>query len=132
MTKKYPFTFTEPLNAIISMDVNDLERAIKFYTEILGFELSFLDAKEYGWVELSSYVDGLMVGLSQTEIKIKPSSTVFMMNVEDSDKAKAYLDSKGVKTTEIRDVPNLVSLFEFFDSEGNMIQMAGKPRIKVS
>ena len=36
--------------------------------------------------------------------------------------------TKGVETTEIRDLPGLVSLFEFYDSEGNMISIAGKPR----
>ena len=110
------------------MDVNDLDRAIDFYSKILGFEPHFLEAKEMGWVELTTYVEGLLIGLNLTEDEIKPSSTGFLMSIEDCDAAKEYLDSKGVETTEIRDLPGLVSLFEFYDSEGNMISIAGKPR----
>ena len=126
--KKFPIAFSEPLNGIISMDVNDLDRAIDFYSKILGFEPHFLEAKEMGWVELTTYVEGLLIGLNLTEDEIKPSSTGFLMSIEDCDAAKEYLDSKGVETTEIRDLPGLVSLFEFYDSEGNIISIAGKPR----
>jgi len=126
--KKFPIEFSEPLNGVISMDVNDLDRAMDFYVNILGFEPSFLEAKEMGWVELDTYVEGLLIGLNLTEDEIQPSSTVFLMSIEDCDPAKEYLDSKGVKTTDIRDLPGLVSLFEFYDSEGNIISIAGKPR----
>jgi predicted enzyme related to lactoylglutathione lyase len=127
---KYPFAYSEPLTAYVSMDVNDMDRAIKFYTEVLGYEVSFLEAKEMGWVEIRSYAEGFVIGLSLVEEKVEKSSTVLMLGIEDCDETKAYLESKGVKTTEIRDIPKLVSLFEFFDTEGNMIQVAGKPRVK--
>ena len=126
--KEFPITFSEPLNGIVSMDVNDLDRAIDFYSRILGFEPSFVEAKEMGWVEIDTYVEGLLIGLNLTEEEIKPSSTGFLMSIENCDAAKEYLDAKGVKTTEIRDIPDMVSLFEFYDSEGNMISLAGKPR----
>jgi len=51
------------------------------------------------------------------------------ISVEDIEATKNYLDSKSVYTTEIRDLPDLVSLFDMKDSEGNLIQFIGKPRI---
>ena len=44
--KKFLITFSKPLNGIISIDFNDIDRSIDFYTNILGFIPSFLEAKD--------------------------------------------------------------------------------------
>ena len=131
MTKTYPFEFSKGEDKFyISLDVADFDRAKKFYQEIFNFEIAFDAGKEVGWCELELPVKGMKLGLSYSENKeVKPSSTTMAMCVEDIEATKKYLDSKSVFTTEIRDLPDLVSLFDMKDSEGNLIQFIGKPRI---
>ena len=131
MTKTYPFEFSKDEDLFyISMDVSDFDRAKKFYQEIFNFEITFDAGKEVGWCELELPVKGIKLGLSYSENrKVKPGSTTMAMCVEDIEATKQYLDSKSVFTTEIRDLPDLVSLFDMKDSEGNLIQFIGKPRI---
>ena len=52
------------------------------------------------------------------------------MEVADLEKAKAYLTSKGVETTEIMDVFGMVSYFGMEDSEGNNLQIVSDPRVE--
>jgi predicted enzyme related to lactoylglutathione lyase len=52
------------------------------------------------------------------------------MEVEDLEGAKDYLAGKGVETTEIVDVPGMVSYFSLEDSEGNKLQIVSDPRIE--
>ena len=73
---------------------------------------------------------GIKIGLNYNENKkVKPGSTTLGINVEDIDATKQYFDSKSIYTTEINDIPDMVSLFDIKDSEGNIIQIIGKPRI---
>ena len=131
MTKTYPFEFSKGEDVFyISMDVADFDRAKKFYQDIFNFEITFDAGKEVGWCELELPVKGIKLGLSYNENKeVKPGSTTMAISVEDIEATKKYLDSKSVYTTEIRDLPDLVSLFDMKDSEGNLIQFIGKPRI---
>jgi predicted enzyme related to lactoylglutathione lyase len=127
---KYPFEFSKEDVIYISMDVADFERAKKFYQDIFNFEITFDAGKEVGWCELELPIKRIKLGLNYNENKeIKPGSTSLGISVEDIEATKKYLDSKSVYTTEIRDLPDLVSLFDMKDSEGNLIQFIGKPRI---
>ena len=131
MTKTYPIEFSKGEDVFyISLDVADFDRAKKFYQEIFNFEITFDAGKDVGWCELELPVKGIKLGLNYSENKvIKPGSTTMAINVEDIEATKQYLDSKSVFTTKIRDLPDLVSLFDMKDSEGNLIQFIGKPRI---
>ena len=131
MTKKYPFEFSKGEDIFyVSLDVADFDRAKKFYQDIFNFEITFDAGKEVGWCELELPVKGIKIGLNYSENKeVKPGSTSLGICVEDIEATKQYLDSKSVYTTKIRDVPDLVSLFDMKDSEGNLIQFIGKPRI---
>ena len=59
-----------------------------------------------------------------------PEYVRMMMNVEDIEATKAYLDGKGVETTDYTDIPSIVTYFYMKDSEGNTIQIVSQPRIK--
>jgi predicted enzyme related to lactoylglutathione lyase len=50
-----------------------------------------------------------------------------MLEVEDINEAKKYIEAKGVKTTEITTVPDMVSYFDIKDSEVNGIQIVSTP-----
>jgi|ETNmetMinimDraft_2_1059921.scaffolds.fasta_scaffold466037_1 predicted enzyme related to lactoylglutathione lyase len=52
------------------------------------------------------------------------------MDEEDLEGAKAYLEGKGVVTTEIVDAPGMVSYFGLVDSEGNQLQIVSDPRVE--
>ena len=131
MTKTYPIEFSKGEDLLyIALDVIDYDRAKKFYQEIFNFEITFDAGNEVGWCELELPVKGIKLGLNYHENnKIKPGSTTLGINVEDIEATKKYLDSKSVYTSEIRDQPDLISIFDMKDSEGNIIQFLGKPRI---
>jgi len=52
------------------------------------------------------------------------------ISVLDLEEAKKILDEKGVETSEIIDVPDMISMFDIKDPEGNKIAFLGLPRIK--
>ncbi|MHA1232131.1 MAG: hypothetical protein ACTSPQ_15965 [Candidatus Helarchaeota archaeon] len=57
-------------------------------------------------------------------------SGTLTMEVENMDIAKKYLEDKGIGTSEIVDLPNMVSFFNVKNTEGNRIQIVSEPRIK--
>ena len=59
-----------------------------------------------------------------------PRDAAFSLSVKDLEVTKKYLESKKVKTAEIRDIPNMVSLMDCWDPFGNQILMISEPRIK--
>ena len=131
MTKTYPIEFSKGEDLLyIALDVTDFDRAKKFYQEIFNFKITFDAGNEIGWCELELPVKGIKLGLNYNEDnEIKHGSTTLGISVEDIDATKQYLDSKSVYTSEIRDQPDLISIFDMKDSEGNIIQFIGKPRI---
>ena len=131
MTKTYPIEFSKGEDLLyVALDVADFDRAKKFYQDIFNFEITFDAGKEIGWCELELPVKGIKLGLNYKENnEVKPGSTTLGISVEDIDATKKYLNSKSVNTTEIRDLPDLISIFDMKDSEGNIIQFIGKPRI---
>ena len=131
MTKNYPIKFSKGEDILyVALDVADFDRAKKFYQDIFNFEITFDGGKDIGWCELELPIKKIKLGLNYNKDKeVKPGSTTLGINVEDIDATKKYLDSKAVYTTKIRDLPDLISIFDMKDSEGNIIQFIGKPRI---
>ncbi|UCE13849.1 MAG: VOC family protein [Candidatus Heimdallarchaeota archaeon] len=112
-------------------DVSDIERAKKFYNETFGFEIAWEGGTEVGWCELALPVNGAKLGLNlKREGDITPGSGTLTFDVTNLDATKSYLESKDVKTTEITDIPEMVSYFDCYDSEGNRIQIVSEPRVK--
>ncbi len=111
--------------------VTDFGRARKFYGDVLGFNIAWDMGDDVGWIEYALPVKGAKIGLNLvTEGKVKPSSAKLTLDVTDIEKMKDYLTSKGVKTDEITDIPNMVSYFNIKDPDGNPIQIVAEPRIK--
>jgi len=42
--------YRKPFNVTASLKVKNIERAARFYTEILGFERGWHDALDMGWL----------------------------------------------------------------------------------
>lgn len=105
--------------------VSDLDDAIKFYTEILGFTLRSC-YKEMGWAELSG-PGGCDLGLAQANPKsdLKAgTNAVPTITVDDIVKARNDFLKKGVTLMgDIMEVPGHVKLQTFVDKDGNTFQL---------
>jgi len=110
--------------------VDDLLRAKEFYTKTFNFEVGWYLSPEVGWCEIK-LPGSSSVGLNTRDPKAKrePSWGILTIEVENLDETHAYLAKKGLKPTEIVDVPQMVSYFNIKDTEENTVQIVGDPRI---
>ncbi|MBY9000262.1 MAG: VOC family protein [Candidatus Heimdallarchaeota archaeon] len=112
--------------------VKDLERAKKFYEDVFEFEVAWYEGPEIGWCEFHLPTTKSRLGLnaSRKDEELQKNNGVLTLDVENLEESKKYLESKGIKTSDIIDNPNNVSFFNLEDSEGNKIQIVGDPRVK--
>lgn len=120
--------YSYPKSALVTLHVNDMDRAIKFYQDVFGFQVSWTDARQLGWVEITTHLDGLFIGLNESVHGLAENQTAFTINVSNLKETKDYLDSKGVDTTKIEEFTGMIAMFFFVDSEGNRIAMASSSR----
>jgi|688.fasta_scaffold357685_1 predicted enzyme related to lactoylglutathione lyase len=111
--------------SLIWIVVSDLEAAIQFYTETLGFKLHSKN-NEYGWAELQG-ANGCRLGLGQQNpmMELKAgANAVVTITVPDIVKAREELSKKGVRLVgEIMDIPGEVRLQSMEDEDGNSMQL---------
>lgn len=115
----------------LAIYVSDMERAKRFYTEILGFKISAELGPNLCFLESTSdnihiYLQG---GNKPTSIDKKTCRLSFFLQAEKSaSETYAFLKSAGVKL--LQTAPELVgddtSCFQFEDPDGNIIEVAGK------
>lgn len=115
----------------LAVYVTDLERAKKFYTEILGFKVSadlgptlcFLKSK-------SGNIDIYMAGGNKpASIDNQTSRLSFFLRTEKpASEVHAILKNAGVEL--LQDAPEYVGdatyCFQFKDPDGNIVEVAGK------
>jgi CreA protein len=111
-----PFEYDDAL--VISIGVSNLERSIDWYRDMLGFELVYkLD--EYGWGEVRSRLNGVTIGLGQSE-EPNVKGAVPTWSVKDIAAARSYLESRGVRFDgDTQQVGEMVKLATFYDPDGN-------------
>jgi predicted enzyme related to lactoylglutathione lyase len=118
---KPPFEYAR--NVVISVNVSDLERSIAWYEEALGFEVSD-KLEQYGWCEMRTPIDGLYVGLGQTEEQQKGGTTP-TFSVKDIHAAKRHIESHGGRFEgEPYEIEGMVKLVTFYDPDGNPWMLA--------
>ena len=106
----------------LALSVSDLEAAVEWYQDTLGFEMLY-KVDEIGWCELQSSVEGVNVGLSQVE-ELSPGGTTPTFGVADIEASKAVLVAKGVRIDgDIVDYPDMVRLLTFYDPDGNSLML---------
>jgi len=116
----------------LAIYVTDLRKAKKFYTEVLGFELTaelgpklcFLKSRSGS---INIYLEG---GKKQNSIDSQTCRLSFFLQAEKSaSKTYATLKAAGVKL--LQETPELVgddtACFQFEDLDGNIVEVAGKP-----
>jgi predicted enzyme related to lactoylglutathione lyase len=126
-TTTAPIDYADHLT--ISIGVRDLEQAIAWYREMLGFELIYkLD--DMGWCEIKTSMNGVSIGLGQNE-EPKTEGTTPVFGVKDIDAARSHLESNGVRFDgETQVIPDMVKLATFYDPDGNpwMLAESNMPR----
>ena len=104
----------------LSLPVSNLEEAIKWYQEKLGFELIYR-LNELGWCEMSSPVARVNVGLSEVE-EPNPGGATPTFGVDDMEAAKAALNNMGIRIDgDIITIEGMVKLLTFYDQDENSL-----------
>lgn len=112
---------------LIQIGVEDLDRAIAFYTEVLGFELTER-RDDLRFAHLDTNVPGLQIGLNAVPAPKGSGSIVLNISVADVAAARATLTARGVIFTgETVVIPGKVALAPFADPDGNVLRLAGPP-----
>lgn len=106
-----------------AVGVTDFDAAIKWYQQVLGFELIFrLD--DAGWAEMKTPTANLHLGLTVKEKVDVGGGAIVTFGVHDVDNARKELEAHKVKMEDMVEVPGMVKLFTFFDPDGNALMMA--------
>jgi catechol 2,3-dioxygenase-like lactoylglutathione lyase family enzyme len=123
----------------IGIAVNDMQRAVKFYTEVLGMSVAKLNRDDMGdklnRADLRSGDD--MVVLFQRPHAVEKNALkeegathqAFLVSNEDFERAAKNMKDWGVKVYDIPTVERPSGRgFYFFDSEGNLLQLYAPPK----
>ncbi|MGC1878101.1 MAG: VOC family protein [Rhabdochlamydiaceae bacterium] len=108
--------------------VNDLKKAVKFYTETVGLKLNTLD-EQFGWAELEGNDGGARIGIAQmkpnSEDGVEPGqNAILTFTVLNLEEAIADLLKKSAKLLgDIQVVPGHVKLQMVADVDGNRFQL---------
>ena len=97
--------------------VRDLERALAFYTEKLGFEELYRDG-EGGWIRLGR--DGAELALAETP---EPTGAVLAVEVDDVKAEASRLREEGVEVGIVLEIPGAIRLLDVYDPDGNRVQL---------
>jgi len=86
---------------------------------------------EVGWTEFELPGDSPHLGLNAVleGEEYEEDSGTFTIQVKNLEETKNFLEEQDVDTTEITDIPALVSYFNITDPEGNRVQIVSDPRI---
>lgn len=104
----------------VSMPVADLDRAIGWYQDVLGFELQYR-MDDIGWCEMVSPVANVTVGLSDVESP-NPGGATPTFGVKDIMAAKASLEANSVRIDgDVITIENMVMFLSFFDADDNAL-----------
>src|SRR6187455_1430599 len=94
-----------------ALEVSDYDTALAWYRDVLGFDVVF-ELREWGWAQLQSPVQGLLLGIGQSEEPVQAGGgATLTFTVEDIDAARGYLEREGVRFDgETRQVEDMVRL----------------------
>lgn len=120
MTLKY----TSEFHATIQ--VNDMDRAKKFYSETLGLKLVD-DIPEANWASFQTAVEAAKVGISKPFEGDVVASNVVNLHVENASDARKLLGDKGLSTSDMTHFPGMISMFSIEDPDGNGLTFIGPP-----
>ncbi len=113
--------------AVYQLGVANLDRAIAFYTQTLGFRLTER-RDDLKFAHIATRLTGLEIGLNEVENPRGTGGAVLNIGVADVAAARKTLEARGVKFTgETVVIPGKVALAGFTDLDGNVLRFAGLP-----
>ena len=101
--------------------VSDLTRAVEFYRDVLGLRLLRLDAGN--WAEFDAGGRRFALHAAMEGQTIAPGGATAVFSVQDLDRAKAELSSRGVRFGHEGDVEGYARFASFTDPDGNPVQV---------
>ena len=115
---------------MVSYPVMNWQQAKKFYGETLGLPVAFYMGDEVGWMQFGEK-DGtnLAINLWAGPDPVPPRNggATVVFAVDDAHATVAELRKRGVKCDDPLAVPDMVTYANFYDPEGNRLQIAGPP-----
>lgn len=115
---------------IVSYNVSDWQRSKKFYGETIGLPVAAFMGDEVGWMEFGEKeAVHLAIALWQGPGPLPrgDGGAIAVFEVEDAYQAVAELRQKGVKCEDVIAIPQMVTYANFYDPDGNRLQVAGPP-----
>lgn len=108
------------------LTVSDIKAAKKLFVDVLGLEM-VEHAQQYNWMEFKG-PDGGIIGVGEACGDTKPGvNATLSISVDNIEKAKATMETKGIKFTgDIMEIPGHVKLAPFVDEDGNEFFLAQK------
>jgi catechol 2,3-dioxygenase-like lactoylglutathione lyase family enzyme len=112
---------------VIQLGVADLDRAVAFYRDTLGFTVAER-RDDLRFAHITSSVPGVEIGLGEVAAPKGSGSVVLNIGVADVGVARRALEAKGVAFRgETVVIPGKVALAAFADPDGNALRLAGPP-----
>jgi predicted enzyme related to lactoylglutathione lyase len=113
---------------VVYVYVKNWEEAKKFYSELLGWPVAYLD-DGMGWMEFG--VEGAThFAISRwgdtSQEPARGRGNTITLGVENEDELVVKLRSLGIRCDEPMRVPGVVTLCDFYDLEGNRLQMVSE------
>ncbi len=107
----------------LALGVADRTASARWYSHHLGFELLY-DAPEVGWCEMSSPIQGLTIGLGDSE-GVRIGGPVPTLGIDDMDHSRSLLEGAGVRfdgPTIVHE--GMVKIATFYDPDGHAWMLA--------
>jgi len=112
----------------VSYIVTDWQRSKKFYSETLGLPVAAFISDEIGWMEFGEKDQthlAIMLSRSPSGQPKGGIGGIAVFSVEDVYAAVKELRNRGVHCDDVIAVPMMVTYANFYDPDGNLLQIAG-------
>ncbi|MGO8961846.1 MAG: VOC family protein [Streptosporangiaceae bacterium] len=110
----------------VGVPVRDQDRALKFYTEVLGLEMRLDVSLGSGgrWIEVAPAAAGTSVALVPAKASTPAGvETGIRLAAADADDLHAFLVSSAVDADEVLRWPGVPPMFAFRDPDGNGLEI---------
>jgi predicted enzyme related to lactoylglutathione lyase len=103
--------------------VSDMDRAVKFYEDVVGLTLVRRDGPSWAMFEAGADVRLALHGAMEGR-PIETGGATAVLRVEDLDAARVSLERKGARFDErVGEVEGYARFASFFDPDGNRVQI---------